>query len=118
MSFRRFIYGALVGVAGVAPVLLAQGAPDRPKLQAGTPADIPKVERVLAARRDYQIALEQLRLHYITAGDIERARWAEEELLQFHRINKQAYRLELDVPPPELQAAKNVPEANELYKRA
>lgn len=119
MSLRRFLYGSLV-TASLAPLLLAQGTntPDKAKSPAGAASDIPKVERVLAARRDYQIALEQLRLHYITAGDIERARWAEEELLQFHRINKQAFRLELDVPPPELQAAKNVPEANELYKRA
>jgi hypothetical protein len=72
----------------------------------------------LAARRDYQTALEQLRAYYLAVGDVEKARWAEEELLQFHRILKQAFRLELDVPPPSLQAAYNVPEANELYKRA
>ena len=39
-------------------------------------------------------------------------------MIQFHRIPKQAFRLELDVPPPTLQAAYNIPEANELYKRA
>jgi hypothetical protein len=76
------------------------------------------VERLLAARRDYQTALEELRKHYLTVGDLERARWAEEELVQFHRISKHAYRLELDVPPPTLQAQHNIPEANELYRRA
>jgi TolA-binding protein len=81
-------------------------------------SDIELVERLLAARRDYQTTLEQLRAYYTTAGDIERGRWAEEELRQFHRMAKQAYRLELDVPPPTLQAAYNVPEANELYRRA
>ena len=72
----------------------------------------------MAARREYQKSLETLRTHYIAAGDIERARWAEDELLQFHRIRKQAFRLELDVPPPTLQASYNIPEANELYKQA
>jgi tetratricopeptide (TPR) repeat protein len=75
------------------------------------------VERLLAARRDYQTTLEQLRTHYLAVGDVERAHWAEEELRQFHRLNKQAYRLDLDVPPPTLQAAYNIPEANELYRR-
>ncbi|MGE3805818.1 MAG: tol-pal system YbgF family protein, partial [Gemmataceae bacterium] len=82
------------------------------------PSDIEMVERLLAARRDYQAVLERLRTHYIKTGDVERAKWAEEELLQFHRISKRAYRLELDVPPPTLQAAYNVPAANELYMRA
>jgi TolA-binding protein len=120
MSFRRFLYGSIVGVAGITPLLWAQGTSspaDKAKAPAGAISDIEKVERVLAARRDYQVSLEQLRMHYIQVGDIERARWAEDELRQFHRMNKQAYRLELDVPPPTLQAAQNIPEANELYKR-
>jgi TolA-binding protein len=82
------------------------------------PSDIESVERVLAARRELQVSLEKLRAHYLAVGDLERAGWAEEELRQFHRIQKQAYRLELDVPPPTLQAAYNIPEANELYRRA
>ena len=81
MSFRRFIYGSLVGVAGLAPLALAQGtnpsAQDKSRAPAGAPSDIDKVERVLAARRDYQVALEQLRQHYILVGDVERARWAD-----------------------------------------
>ena len=52
------------------------------------------------------------------AGDIERARWAEDELRQHHRIPKQAYLLDMDVPAPTLKAEKNIPEANELYRRA
>jgi TolA-binding protein len=92
--------------------------PGSGKAPAGAPSDVEKVERVLAARRDYQLALEQLRSHYASVGDIERTHWAEEELRQFHRMSKQAYRLELDVPPPTLQALYNVPEANDLYKRA
>jgi hypothetical protein len=85
---------------------------------ANSTADIELVKRVMDARRDYQFALEKLRAHYVTIGDVERARWAEEELRQFHRINKQAFRLELDVPSEKLQAIKNIPEANELFKQA
>jgi tetratricopeptide (TPR) repeat protein len=92
------------------------GAPgSRPP--ANPKSDIELVERTLAARRDYQVALEKLRAHYLDTGDLERARWAEEELRQFHRILKQPYRLELDVPPPTLHAAYNIPEANDLYRR-
>jgi hypothetical protein len=84
----------------------------------GTPSDIDRVEKLLAARREYQAALEQLRQHYIAAGDTERATWAGEELTEYHRILKQAYRLELDVPPPTLQGLQNINEANELYRQA
>ena len=89
-----------------------------PRPPGAVASDIELVERLLAARRDYQTTLEQLRTYYAGTGDVERARWAEEELRQFHRMAKQAYRLELDVPPPTLQAAYNIPEANELYRRA
>jgi hypothetical protein len=94
--------------------------PPPPKSAPPSPAsgDMELVEKVQATRKDYQIALEQLRAHYIAVGDTERARWAEEELRSYHRIPKYAFRLELDVPPPTLQAAYNIPEANELYRRA
>ncbi len=92
--------------------------PPAPGARPNAPSDIELVERLLAARRDYQNTLEQLRAYYISAGDVERSRWAEEELRQYHRVLKHAYRLELDVPPPTLRAAYHVPEANELYRRA
>jgi len=81
-------------------------------------SDVELVERLLAARRDYQTTLEQLRAYYQSNGDVERMRWAEEELRQYHRISKQAFSLELDVPPPTLTATQNIAEANELYRRA
>jgi hypothetical protein len=84
----------------------------------GAQSDVELVERLLATRHDYQIALEELRKHYVAVGDVEHARNAEEELRQYHRINKQAYNLALEMPPPTLQSAHNVPEANELYRRA
>lgn len=115
----------LLGLASwlLANPLLAQAPkpanpPLPPRATSAVPSDIELVERLLAARRDYQLTLEQLRAHYVKVGDVERTRWAEEELRQYHRIPKQAYRLELDVPPPTLQAAQNVPEANELFRRA
>jgi tetratricopeptide (TPR) repeat protein len=80
--------------------------------------DIELVEKVLATRKAYQHALEKLRLHYLDTNDVERARWAEDELKQYHRIAKQAYRLDLDVPPPTLQGTENIPAANKLYQRA
>jgi TolA-binding protein len=92
--------------------------PPAPPPRPNPPSEIETVEKLLAARRDYQNQLEQLRQFYINAGDVEKARWAEEELRQYHRINKQAYALELDIPPPTLQATQNIADANELYRRA
>src|SRR5207248_9378494 len=34
------------------------------------------------------------------------------------RIKQHPYRLDLDVPPPTLQASINIPEANDLYRKA
>ncbi len=116
---RRWVTAVLFGLA-VAMTVGAQVPPVRP-LGSGkgkATSDVELVERVLAARRDYQVALEGLRAHYISVQDTERERWTEDELREFHRINKQAYNLDLDVPPPTLKAEKNIPEANELYKRA
>jgi len=113
--------------AGLAAVALAQSPPansstpspsTKGPAQASATGDIELVERLLAARRDYQVSLEQLRAHYIAVGDVERAKWAENELRSYHRITRQAFRLELDVPPPTLRASFNIPEANELYRRS
>jgi TolA-binding protein len=121
VAYRRLIYGALVGAVGLTAIAFAQTSGPTPpaggRPPPGAVSDISKVERVLAARREYQQALEQLRSHYVAIGDVERAKWAEDELVQYHRIAKQAYRLELDVPPPDLKASENIPDANELYKR-
>jgi hypothetical protein len=80
--------------------------------------DIELVEKLLATRRQYRQALEKLRLYYIKFGDVERTRWVEEELKQYHRIAKQAYRLDLDVPAPTLQPKENIIDANKIYQRA
>jgi tetratricopeptide (TPR) repeat protein len=99
-------------------ILWAQTTSVPPPPPGRATSDLELVERLMAARRDYQTTLEQLRGYYIRSSDVERAHWVEDELRQYHRINKQAYRLELDVPPPTLQASYNVREANELYRRA
>jgi TolA-binding protein len=91
---------------------------DKDAKGSGNKADWPAVERLLASRREYQETLEALRAHYISTGDIERARWAEDELIQFHRINKQAFILELEVPPKNLKPEYSIPEATDLYRRA
>jgi TolA-binding protein len=130
VPYRRFFFVAVMVAVGLAALALAQtpgtapgGSPPAAAKGTGSAAstntaDIELVERLNAARRDYQVTLEQLRAHYISIGDVERARWAEDELKQFHRVPKQAYRLELDVPPPTLRPSYNIPEANELYRRA
>lgn len=122
MRYRLIQFGLLAGTLCFPAALPAQNhantSPANTKPSANGPSDMEIVERVLANRRNYQIALEQLRSHYLATGDLERAKWAEEELIQFHRISKQAYRLDLDVPPPLLKAEQNIPEANELYRRA
>ena len=112
MSFRWFAPVIVL----LACLVLVQGQ-TQPSKQTDT-GDIELVERLLVARRDYQKTLILLRAHYLKVGDMERARWAEEELLQFHRINHQAFKLELDVPPPSLRPSVNVPEANKLYTQA
>jgi hypothetical protein len=77
------------------------------------------VERVIAARREYQQTLVSLYDVYAKAGDRERAKWVEDELKSFHLISKPSYRLDIqDVPPPNLEAKVNVKEANDLFKEA
>lgn len=103
-----------------AAVLFAQAPGATTSTTAGTTGkdDLELVQKLNAARKDYQTSLEQLRYLYIRAGDTERARWAEDELRQYHRIPKFAFRLDLDVPPPTLTPQTNVPEANQLFIRA
>jgi hypothetical protein len=115
MSYPRRLGTALLLVA----VTYAVGqTPPVPNKEADNKKTVELVERLLAARKEYQMTLETLRAHYIKAGDLEHARWAEEELVHYHRIAKQAYILALDAPPPTLQANYNIPQANELYRRA
>jgi TolA-binding protein len=116
MSFGRLSIVALGVILGACYILAAD--PPSSSKDKKASSDHALVERLLAARREYQETLETLRGHYIATGDLERARWAEEELIQFHRISRQAYSLAHDVPPASLQALNNIPEANTLYRQA
>jgi TolA-binding protein len=102
----------LIAISPRAQAPANKGTPPTATKPGGT--DVELVEKVIMLRRDYQKTLEQLRLTYLRAGDLERSRWAEEELVQYHRIPKHAFILDLDVPPPTLSGHTNVPEANKL----
>ena len=98
---------------------IAADAPKAPAPKPGGTNDAELVERVVAARKEYQQSLVALYEHYAKSGDRERAKWAEDELKAYHLTWKPSYRLDiLDVPPPSLEAKANVKEANELYKQA
>src|SRR5438445_5870634 len=122
MSRRLLVWLILAAAVGLSGFAVAQPARNNPTPPArgSSPnsGDVELVERLLAARREYQVSLEALRVHYYSVGDVERTKWAEEELRHFHRIKKHPYRLDLDVPPPTLQASMNIPEANDLYRKA
>ena len=77
--------------------------------------DLEMVEKLITMRKDYQKTLEQLHAHYMQTGDFERARWAKDELIHFHRVPKHAFILDLFVPPPNLNGHTNVTEANKLF---
>lgn len=86
---------------------------------AAAASDVELVERAIAARREYEASLKKLWTHYQRAGDKQRAKWVEDELMGFHLLNKPSYNLDVqDVPPPSLKAEVNVREANDLYKAA
>lgn len=110
------ISSALILLAAALVFAHAQG-PSKPPA-GGDPSDVELVERLIIARRDYQKTLETLRAHYLKVNDLERAKWAEEELVSYHRILKHAYKLDLVVPPPTLKPRVNIPEANKLYTQA
>ncbi len=78
------------------------------------------VEKLLISRKEYQRNLETLRIYCLQTNQTEKAKWAEDELIQYHRIAKQPFIFDLDVPPVSLgtQAIQNSPEANEIYRRA
>ena len=88
----------------------------------GRPAsaqDAQLVERVVAARKEYQASLAALYAHYAKVGDKKRADWAAEELKNYHLTLKPSYRLDiLDVPAKDLKPTENIREANELYRQA
>jgi hypothetical protein len=96
----------------------AGGTPPAAPAAGKAGGDLELVQKLLTLRKDYQKTLEQLNAYYTQNTDHERASWAREELIQFHRIPKQPFILALVVPPPNLNGTQNVREANDLYMRA
>lgn len=115
--FRHFRW---LPVALCSAGLLLAADPPKPAAPApAAPTDGPQVERVIAARKEYQASLVALYQQYEKSGDKEKAKWVEEELKEFHLMNKPSYRLDIaDVPPATLEAKANVKEANDLYIEA
>jgi len=82
-------------------------------------SDVELVERLIAARKEYENALKALYEHYHRGGDKQRMQWIEKELMGYHLLFKPSYNLDVkDVPPPSLEAKVNVREANELFRVA
>lgn len=108
----------LVGNTNPATIPPALGSPRPVVPMSGQNADL--VEKLLISRKEYQRNLETLRIYYIQTNQTEKAKWAEDELIQYHRIAKQPFIFDLDVPPATLGAlaTQNSPEANEIYRRA
>jgi len=120
VSKRWLLFAAILTAAGGWVVFTsAQTPPATPKGGGKSPtSDIELVEKLNATRKQYQTTLEQLRQHYLNTGDVERSKWAEDELKQYHRLMKYHYRLDIVVPVPTLQAKQNIPEANDLFREA
>src|SRR4051812_35399739 len=99
MKFARHLPLLIVTVLAGTCLIQAQTPPPGGSAAAGAgkQSDLELGEKLLVARRDYQRTLEQLRAHYYQVGDQERGKWAEEELIQYHRVPKQAFRLELEL---------------------
>ncbi|MFO0847485.1 MAG: hypothetical protein U0871_02835 [Gemmataceae bacterium] len=113
MTVNRPHAAALLVAVAVAGLAWAADGPPKGKPAAG---DAELVERVIAARKEYQASLVGVYEHYIKTGDRERAKWAEDELKAFHLVWKPSYRLDiLDVPSEKLVAEKNIKEANDLF---
>ncbi len=122
MPCRRWTYLLIPALLAGALATAACGQTVAPvgngKPAANSASDVELVEKLLVARREYVKTLVQLKRHYEQHGDLERKKWAEDELREFHRMNKQAFRLDLEVPPPTLQGTTNIPEANKLFTKA
>ncbi len=115
------LFASSVGLIGWAPGADPEKADEKADAlpAAAATSDIDLVEKNLAARKAYETSLKQLWEHYRKTGDKQRTKWVEDELMGFHLITKPSYNLDVqDVPPPSLEAKKNIREANDLYRIA
>jgi hypothetical protein len=109
-----------IGLLALTQLLVSQGlAADPQSSKSKGAGDAELVEKLIAARKEYQQTLIAMYELYTKGGDKERAKWVEEELKSFHLIPKPSYRLDIqDVPPASLEPKTNIKEANELYRNA
>ena len=123
MLIKWLIAAILTAGGGTVVVVLADSSSTTPPSPKGSATErageVELVEGVLKARKDYWTSLDRLRQHYLSANEIEKAKWVEDELRSYHRMMKYSYRLDVkDVPPPTLQPKQNITEANNLFRRA
>lgn len=122
---RQFML-VLAGAAGA--LLLARAFPfaaaqtkkdSGGELPPSTATDVDHVKRVVAARKEYEESLRDLRALYSKSADKQRLDWSEQELMAFHLTFKPSYNLDVqDAFPPSLAASVNIKEANDLFKLA
>ncbi|MCX7665796.1 MAG: hypothetical protein N2112_09630 [Gemmataceae bacterium] len=108
-----------VGVVAIADNTSGKSTPAGEGPPAKASNEVELVESIIKARKDYLTGLENLRSYYQSTSDLEKQKWVEEEMRAYHRMMKYSYRLDVqDVPPPTLPPKQNIPEANNLFRRA
>ncbi len=76
------------------------------------------VESLAAHRHDYRRTLEALGRLYAERGNQAKCRMVEDELAGLERVQTFKYMLDAEVPPPSLEAAEQIDEADRLYIHA
>jgi tetratricopeptide (TPR) repeat protein len=113
------IIGWAVAQSPSKPLSDPKKTPPAEGLPPAASTDVELVERVIAARKEYENSLKALYEHYHRIADKQRSQWIEKELMSYHLMWKPSYNLDVkDVPPPNLEAKVNVREANELFRAA
>ena len=109
---------SMIATIALLACLSAGATAQSPPVERKSPDERYLVEGVIEARRNYQVKLEKLREVYLRTQNVEKRKWVDDELLEYHRIAKRAYLLDLEVPPATLTATENIPKANEYYRQA
>lgn len=119
---RRWLLASMIVAASGWAVAQAPAEPKKAAEAMAPPApasEVEMVERVIAARKEYETSLRALYEHYHRVADRQRSVWTEQELMGYHVMFKPSYNLDVkDVPPASLEAKTNIREANELYRSA
>jgi len=73
---------------------------------------------VIEGRKSYRDSLEKLWKHYYDTRNEKKLRLVEDELKQFHMMNKHLYDSRLELPSEALQPRENVSKCNEWFREA